>query len=90
MAAKAKTTPVLTEVKAITREQLNVLNQIKDTLDDATDEIRDLGENGEQDQMSIGFTLGKLYESLIIAHKQVDNLYDELDIDDEDTDENEW
>lgn len=90
MAAKAKPTLTFTEVKAITREQLNVLNQIKDTLDDATDEIRDLGENGEQDQMSIGFTLGKLYESLIIAHKQVDDLYDELDIDDEDTDETEW
>ena len=59
-------------------------------MDDATDEIRDLGENGEQDQMSIGFTLGKLYESLIIAHKQADDLYDELDIDDEDTDETEW
>jgi len=90
MAAKAKPTLTFTEVKAITREQLNVLNQIKDTLDDATDEIRDLGENGEQDQMSIGFTLGKLYESLFIAHKQADDLYDELDIDDEDTDETEW
>jgi len=88
--AKAKTTPAPVEVKAITKEQLNVLNQIKDALDNATDEIKDLGVNGEQDQMIIGFALGKLHKSLVDAYNQADNLYDELDIDDEDTDENEW
>jgi hypothetical protein len=88
--ARAKTTPEPTEVKAITKEQLNILSQIKDALDNATDEIKDLGDNGEQDQMTIGFTLGKLHKSLMDAYNQIDNLYDELDIDNENTDENEW
>jgi hypothetical protein len=90
MAAKAKTTPVLTEVKAITKEQLNIILQIREALDSATEDIRDLCENGDQEQMTIGFTLGKLQKLLIDAYSQADNLYDELDIDDEDTDENEW
>jgi hypothetical protein len=88
--ARAKTTPEPTEVKAITKEQLNTLSQIKDALDNATDEIKDLGDNGEQDQMTIGFTLGKLHKSLMDAYNQIDNLYDELDIDNENTDEIEW
>ena len=88
--AKVKSTPALTEVKAITKEQLQTLNQIKEALDNATDEIRDLGENGEQDQMTIGFTLGKLHKSLVDAYSQADDLYDELDIEEEDTDGIEW
>jgi hypothetical protein len=88
--ARAKTTPEPTEVKVITKEQLNTLSQIKDALDNATDEIKDLGDNGEQDQMTIGFTLGKLHKSLMDAYNQIDNLYDELDIDNENTDEIEW
>jgi hypothetical protein len=79
--ARAKTTPAPTEVKTITKEQLNTLSQIKDALDNATDEISVLGENGEQDQMIIGFTLGKLHKSLMDAYHQADNLYDELDTD---------
>jgi hypothetical protein len=79
--ARAKTTPEPTEVKAITKKQLNTLSQIKDALDNATDEISVLGENGEQDQMIIGFTLGKLHKSLMDAYHQADNLYDELDTD---------
>jgi hypothetical protein len=79
--AKAKITPAPTEVKAITKEQLHILNQIKDILGNATDEIRDLGDNGEQDQMTIGFALGQLHKSLTDAYNQADNLYDELDTD---------
>jgi hypothetical protein len=40
-----------------------------------------LCENGDQEQMTIGFTLGKLQKSLIDAYSQADNLYDELDTD---------
>lgn len=79
--ARAKTTPVK-EVKVITREQLDTLSEIKEALDNATDDIRDLGDR-DQEQMVVGFTLGKLYQSLIDAYEKADELYDELDIDDE-------
>jgi len=82
MATKAKTIPTPTEVKlTITKEQLNVIQQIRDVLDNATEEISDFGENGEQDPLTIGFMLGKLHKSLIDAYHQVNNLYDELDTD---------
>ena len=88
--ARAKSTPAPKEVKAITKEQLQTLNQIKEALDNAADEIRDLGENGEQDQMTIGFTLGKLHKALVDAYSKADDLYDELDIEEEDIDGIEW
>ena len=88
--AKVKSTPAPKEVKAITKEQLQTLNQIKEALDNATDEIRDLGENGEQDQMTIGFTLGKLHKVLVDAYNKVDDLYHELEVEEEDTDGIEW
>jgi hypothetical protein len=82
MAARTKTTPAPTEVKlTITKEQLNIILQIREALDSATEDIRDLCENGDQEQMTIGFTLGKLQKSLIDAYSQADNLYDELDTD---------
>jgi predicted nucleic acid-binding Zn-ribbon protein len=82
MATKAKTIPTPTEVKlTITKEQLNIIQQIREALDSATEDIRDLCENGDQEQMTIGFTLGKLHKSLIDAYSQADNLYDELDTD---------
>ena len=81
--ARAKTTPAPVEVKTITKEQLSKLREIKYALDNATDEIRDLGENEEVSPMTIGFVLGQLHESLTNAYKQVDELYDELDTDDD-------
>jgi len=81
--ARAKSTPAPKEVKAITEEQLSKLREIKYALDNAADEIKDLGENGEANQMTIGFVLGQLYESLTKAYEQADGLYDELDTDDD-------
>ena len=52
-------------------------------MDNATDEIRNLGENSEDNQMTIGFVLGQLYESLTKAYEQADGLYEELDTDDD-------
>ena len=88
--ARAKTTPAPKEVKSITKEQLSTLREIKHALDNATDEIRDLGENGEADQMTIGFVLGQLHESLTKAYEQADDLYEELDTDDDDVEEIEF
>jgi hypothetical protein len=84
MATKSKTTPAPKEVKSITKEQLATLADIQEALDNATDEIRDLGDNGEQDQMTIGFTLGKLHKSLMDAYNKADDLYDELNTDEDD------
>lgn len=88
--ARAKSTPVFTEVKAITKEQLSKLKEIKYVLDNAADEIKELGENSEDSPMTIGFVLGQLYESLTKAYEQADGLYDELDTDDEDEEEVEF
>ena len=81
--ARAKTTPAPKEVKLITKEQLSKLREVKHALDNATDEIRNLGENSEDNQMTIGFVLGQLYESLTKAYEQADGLYEELDTDDD-------
>jgi len=88
--ARAKSTPAVKEVKSVTKEQLNTLKEIKIALDCAGDDIRDLGEDGEEDQRAIGFILGKLYNSLMEAYHKTDNLIDELDTDDEDVEEMEF
>jgi hypothetical protein len=56
--ARAKSTPAVKEVNAVTKEQIRMLVEIRTALDSATDDIRDLGEDGEEDQKVIGFTLG--------------------------------
>lgn len=79
--AKAKVTPAKLEPEqkqiVLTQEQYDVLMNIYQTLDDATDQISELT-NGELSQIQLGYKLGMINNDLQMAHSQLDTLTDEI------------
>lgn len=91
--AKAKSVSVAAPKQIVlTQEQYDILIEIYQTLDDATDQISELT-NGEFNEMQLGYNLGMINSDLQMAYSQLDALTDEINpnkdwFNDEDEDNN--
>lgn len=93
--AKAKQTPVKTEVKQIvlTQDQFNKLVEIRSLLDTASDTLD--GIDGDSNLFEIGKQVGDATSDIIKAFNDLGDIVDELDVinyDNEDSndDEDTW